>query len=90
MKVLSRTSDGLKRCYNVLITLKEVEQVEEIKLREVAKKMKVDGFRPGKVPVNVARRLYGDSIAGEAKQQLLIILQEKFWQMRNYRFPSTT
>ncbi len=68
MKVLSRTSDGLKRCYNVLITLKEVEQVEEIKLREVAKKMKIDGFRPGKVPVNVARRLYGDSIASEAKQ----------------------
>lgn len=90
MKVLSRTSDGLKRCYNVLITLKEVEQVEEIKLREVAKKMKVDGFRPGKVPVNVARRLYGDSIAGEAKQTAIdntarkILADEKLSISFNY------
>ena len=90
MKVLSRTSDGLKRCYNVLITLKEVEQVEEIKLREVAKKMKVDGFRPGKVPVNVARRLYGDSIAGEAKQTTIdntarkILADEKLSISFNY------
>jgi len=68
MKVLSRTADGLKRCYNVLLDLSEIEQVKTDKLREVAKKMKVDGFRPGKVPVDVARRMYGDSVAAEAKK----------------------
>ncbi len=68
MKVLSRTSDGLKRCYNVLITSEEVQQFENTKLREVAKNIKMDGFRPGKVPLDVARRLYGSSISSEAKQ----------------------
>ena len=68
MKVLSRTSDGLKRCYNVLITLEEVEQVKANKLREIAKKVKMDGFRPGKVPLDVVNRLYGESVATESKQ----------------------
>ena len=68
MKVLSRTSDGLKRCYNVLITLEEVEQVKANKLREIAKKVKMDGFRPGKVPLDVVNRLYGESVTAESKQ----------------------
>ena len=68
MKVLSRTSDGLKRCYNVLITLEEVERVKTGKLQEIAKKVKMDGFRPGKVPLNIVDRLYGESVAAESKQ----------------------
>lgn len=68
MKVLSRTSDGLKRCYNVLVTLEEVEQVKTGKLQEIAKKVKMDGFRPGKVPLDVVRRLYGESVTAESKQ----------------------
>lgn len=68
MKVLSRTADGLKRCYNVLLDPADIERVETDKLREVAKKVKMDGFRPGKVPVDVVRRMYGDSIVAEAKK----------------------
>jgi len=68
MKVLSRTSDGLKRCYNVLITLEEVERVKMGKLQEIAKKVKMDGFRPGKVPLNIVDRLYGESVVAESKQ----------------------
>ena len=69
MKVLSRTSDGLKRCYNVLITPDEVEQVKTKRLQEIAKQMKMDGFRPGKVPLDVARRIYGDSVTNESKEE---------------------
>ena len=48
MKVLSRTADGLKRCYNVSISPEEIAQENESKLREIAKEIKMDGFRPGK------------------------------------------
>ncbi len=71
MKVLSRTADGLKRCYNVLIAPEEIEQVRINKLREVAKGVKMDGFRPGKVPVDVVRRLYGNRIDAEAKNSVI-------------------
>ena len=90
MKVLSRTADGLKRCYNVLITSEEIEQAKDNKLREVAKKMKIDGFRPGKVPVDVARRMYGDSATAEAKQNVIdsvskrIFVDEKLSISFNY------
>ena len=77
MKVLSRTSDGLKRCYNVLITLEEVEQVKANKLREIAKKVKMDGFRPGKVPLDVVNRLYGESVTAESKQTAIDNIAKK-------------
>lgn len=71
MKVLSRTADGLKRCYNVLIAPEEIEQEKASKLREVAKEIKMDGFRPGRVPVDVAHRLYGNRIDTEAKNAVV-------------------
>ena len=71
MKVLSRTADGLKRCYNVSISPEEIAQENESKLREIAKEIKMDGFRPGKVPVDGARRLYGDRIEAEAKNTVI-------------------
>lgn len=68
MKILSKTSDGLKRCYNVLIEAGELDQERNKKLQEVAKSMKLDGFRPGKVPLHIAKRVYGDSVEAEAKK----------------------
>lgn len=71
MKILNRTSDGLKRCYNVLIAIEELKQAKAAKLQEIAKEMKLPGFRPGKVPVSVAERMYGDYAAAESKKALI-------------------
>ncbi len=71
MEVLNRTSDGLKRCYNILLSSEELEAAKISKLQEIAKKIKLDGFRPGKVPVDVVKRMYGDSISDEAKNTLI-------------------
>ncbi|GHU21247.1 trigger factor [Alphaproteobacteria bacterium] len=77
MQVLSRTSDNLKRCYNVLIERKEVEDAVDDKLREIAKKVKMDGFRPGKVPIDIVRRLHGESAKTEAKKDLVPEMAKK-------------
>ncbi|GHU14748.1 hypothetical protein FACS189449_11870 [Alphaproteobacteria bacterium] len=71
MKVLSRTSDNLKRCYNVLIDPEEVSNAVYGKLKQIAQKVKMHGFRPGKVPVDIIRRTYGASASVEAKKELV-------------------
>lgn len=71
MEVLNRTSEGLKRCYNVLIQPKELEGALELKLKETAKKVRLDGFRPGKVPVSMVKRMFGATVAVESKEDAI-------------------
>ena len=39
--------------------------------KEAAKQVKVDGFRPGKVPVNVVKKMYGEKLAQDAEGEAL-------------------
>ncbi|MDR2781193.1 MAG: trigger factor [Holosporaceae bacterium] len=71
MRILSNTKDGLKRCYNVLISKEELEVAADAKLQEAAKKAKLDGFRPGKVPVDIVKRMYGSGIVSESKEEAI-------------------
>lgn len=71
MEVLNRTSEGLEKCYNVLIQPKELEDALDSKLKETAKKVRLDGFRPGKVPVSIVKRMYGDAVAAESKEEAI-------------------
>ena len=77
MKILNKTSDGLKRNYTVLVSLEEVENAFVEKLKERASKTRMHGFRPGKVPVDVIRRMYGDSMRSEAVQNLISSTSKK-------------
>ncbi|MDR3179599.1 MAG: trigger factor [Holosporaceae bacterium] len=71
MKILSKASDNLKRSYNVLIDIEAINQEVDVKLKEVAQKTKMDGFRPGKVPVDIIRRIHGVSVREDAVKKLV-------------------
>jgi len=83
MKVLDRTSDGLKRCYSILLAPSEIEQANLTKLKDVAGKVKLDGFRPGKVPLDVVKRLYGDSLIDEAKKAAMESASRQIFKEEN-------
>ena len=50
MKVTEQKAEGLKKKYQVVIENKDFEAKVEKKLNEVAKNVKLPGFRPGKAP----------------------------------------
>jgi trigger factor len=90
MEILSKIVDGLERHYSVLISKKELDAVMAEKLKETAPKIRLDGFRPGKVPLNLAQRMHGDAILAESKKQSIdntskeIIKNEKLEVSFNY------
>lgn len=67
MKILDKQAEGLSRHYTVLAEPSDVERFAARKLQDIAKKVKMDGFRPGKVPVEVVQRMYGSAVLEDAK-----------------------
>lgn len=65
MKITEKKSKGLVREYQVVVSAKDIEAAVDSKLEEVAKKVKLQGFRPGKAPKNIVKQKYQASIMGE-------------------------
>ena len=68
MQVTETRSDGLKREYRVTLPASELEQKLTSELATLKDRVKINGFRPGKVPVAHLRKLYGKSVMAEVVQ----------------------
>ena len=71
MQVSLAKEEGLKRKLTVTVSADKVESEYHQKLQEVAKQAKLDGFRPGKVPVNVLEKRFGPSVRHEVIEKIL-------------------
>ncbi|MBX9635039.1 MAG: trigger factor [Magnetospirillum sp.] len=65
MQVTETNADGLKREFKVVVPAAQLETRTEGRLAEIAREVKLPGFRPGKVPMKIVRQKYGASIMGE-------------------------
>ncbi|MBR1734138.1 MAG: trigger factor [Alphaproteobacteria bacterium] len=77
MKILNSTIDGLKRSYTVFVSPDEVENAFVEKLKERAAQTRMSGFRPGKVPVDVIRRMYGVTMRADSVKNLIAEISRK-------------
>ncbi|QIK79576.1 trigger factor [Sphingomonas piscis] len=66
MKTVETENQGLKRAYTLTIEAKEIEARVEQEVRRLAPQVRMPGFRPGKVPANLIKKMHGDSLQGEA------------------------
>ncbi len=62
MQIVETTNEGLKRAYTVTITAKEIDSKIEAEVKKVAPQVRMPGFRPGKVPANLVRKMHGDAL----------------------------
>ena len=65
MQVTETTTEGLKRAYTVVLPADEVERRRGARLAELAKTVRLAGFRPGKVPMPVVRQRFGAAVTAE-------------------------
>lgn len=69
MAVTVETLENLERKITLSLPMAEVQQEVEKRLRKLAKRVKMPGFRPGKVPMNVVAQQYGYSVETEVLQE---------------------
>jgi trigger factor len=59
-------NEGLKRAYTLTITAKDIDAKVDVELKRLAPQMKMPGFRPGKVPANLIRKMHGPALTQDA------------------------
>src|SRR4029078_4085184 len=65
MQVTQTLSEGLKREFRVVVPADELDSKVNTRLDELKDQVRINGFRPGKVPVGHLKRLYGRSVMAE-------------------------
>ncbi len=68
MQVTETLSQGLKREFKVVLPATELEQRLNSELSNIKDRVRINGFRPGKVPVAHLRRVYGRSVMADVVQ----------------------
>ncbi len=65
MQVTETQAEGLKRAFHVVVPASDLSARAAARLDEVKGQVKLNGFRPGKVPAAHMKRMYGKSIMSE-------------------------
>ncbi|KHA64400.1 trigger factor [Sphingomonas sp. Ant20] len=66
MQTVETLNEGLKRAYTLTITAKDIDSKVDVELKRLAPQMKMPGFRPGKVPANLIRKMHGPALTQDA------------------------
>ena len=62
MQVTETLAEGLKREYQVVLPSAELDQRATERLSAIKDRVRLDGFRPGKVPIPHLKRVYGKAV----------------------------
>lgn len=71
MQVSIESSKGLERKLRVQVPAETIESQVESRLKELGRKAKIHGFRPGKVPAKVVRQQFGGQVRQEVLEKVL-------------------
>lgn len=71
MQVSVETTQGLGRRVTITVAADSIENAVKSELVNVAKKVRIDGFRKGKVPMNIVAQRYGASVRQDVLGDLM-------------------
>ncbi len=71
MQVTETLSQGLKREYAIVVPASDLASRLEAQLADMKTKVRINGFRPGKVPVAHLKRVYGRSVMADLVQETI-------------------
>lgn len=71
MQIKETTNEGLKRAYTVTIPAKEIDERVNSEVKKIAPQVKMPGFRPGKVPANLVRKMHGEQLHAQTLNDMI-------------------
>jgi trigger factor len=66
MQTVETLNEGLKRAYTLTITAKDIDARVDKEVTTIAPQVQMPGFRPGKVPANLIRKMHGERLQADA------------------------
>ena len=69
MQVTETVNEGLRREFKVVVPMADLASKVDARLDQLKTQVRINGFRPGKVPVTHLKRLYGRSVMAETIEQ---------------------
>ncbi len=66
MKTVETENKGLKRAYKLTIPAKDIDARVDGEIKRIAPTVRMPGFRPGKVPPNLIRKMHGEALMRDA------------------------
>ncbi|MBN8831462.1 MAG: trigger factor [Sphingomonadales bacterium] len=69
MQIVETLNEGLKRAYTLTVTAKDIDARVDEEVKSIAPQVRMPGFRPGKVPANLVRKMHGEALTREALEK---------------------
>lgn len=85
MQVSVTSNEGLERKLTVEVPADKIEQEVQQRLKGMVGRVRIDGFRPGKVPFSVIQKRYGAQVREEVKSELVRSSLYEAMQQENLR-----
>jgi trigger factor len=85
MQVTETLSEGLKHEFKVSVPASDLDAKAGAKLVDLKDKVRLNGFRPGKVPVGHLKKVYGRSVMAETIDQTIRDTNTQLFSERGFR-----
>lgn len=85
MQVTETLSEGLKHEFKISVPASDLDAKAGAKLVDLKDKVKINGFRPGKVPVTHLKKVYGRSVMAETIDQTIRDTNTQLFSERGFR-----
>ena len=77
MQVSVETTQGLERRLTITVPADKIDSEVKNRLRDLAKRQRIDGFRPGKAPVSIIQKRFGQAVLQEVASEQM---QRSFYE----------
>ncbi len=85
MQVTETLAEGLKHEFQISVPASDLEAKADTRLVDLKDKVRLNGFRPGKVPVSHLKKVYGRSVMAETVEQTIRDTNTKIFTERGFR-----
>ncbi|MDY7098858.1 MAG: trigger factor [Pseudomonadota bacterium] len=71
MQTKQTLNEGLKRGYTITLTAAEIGSKIDGEIKKIAPQVKMPGFRPGKVPANLVKKMHGEQLHAQTLNDMI-------------------
>lgn len=85
MQVTETSSKGLKRGFKVVISAADIDAKIDVEVKKIQGQVKMPGFRPGKAPLSLLKKLHGKNLMGQVLEETITATSQEALTKNNIR-----